>query len=131
MTKTRRRKKKINHPERDMQARVFEECKYREGRYPDLEDLYAIPNGQYRPGFALEPGTKAGMPDIHLPVARGGFLSFYIELKMPGEEPSDTQLKVHKRLRAQGHRVDVYWSDTTAIAALCAYLKQPRTEIAQ
>lgn len=117
------------HIERDMQAALFEIVAFSYGKYPQLKTLHAIPNGQYRRGQSLEPGTKKGMPDLNLPVARDGFHSFYIELKAPGEKPRPDQLEVHEQLRAEGNRVDVYWSWETAYAALCAYLEQPPTEV--
>lgn len=55
------------------------------GRYPELHLMYHIPNGGARskPEAARfkAMGVKKGVPDIHLPVARGQHHSLYIELK--------------------------------------------------
>lgn len=52
---------------------------------PELEVMYAIPNGGHRDIRVAvklkEEGVKAGVPDICLPVARGGKHGLYIELK--------------------------------------------------
>jgi hypothetical protein len=53
--------------------------------YPELAHLFAVPNGshkskQARKNFKDE-GLKSGVPDLILPVARGGFNHLYIEMK--------------------------------------------------
>jgi hypothetical protein len=54
-------------------------------KYPELALLHHIPNEGKRSkttGRKLKrEGMKSGVPDIHLPVARGKFHSLYIELK--------------------------------------------------
>ena len=62
---------------------------------PELAWLHAIPNGGSRgdgtkrgamiAGANMKAeGVKKGVYDLHLPVARHGYHSFYIELKAPG-----------------------------------------------
>lgn len=52
---------------------------------PELAVMYAIPNGGHRDIRVAvrlkEEGVKAGVPDICLPVPRGGKHGLYIELK--------------------------------------------------
>lgn len=52
---------------------------------PELALMYAIPNGGHRDIRVAvklkEEGVKPGVPDICLPVARGGCHGLYIELK--------------------------------------------------
>lgn len=54
-------------------------------RLPELKYLYHIPNGGKRDPIEAkhlkEQGVKAGVPDLHLPVARKGYNSLYIEMK--------------------------------------------------
>jgi len=56
-------------------------------KYPLLQLMYAIPNGEKRSmsvGKRLKAeGVKPGVPDIFLPVARGGYHGLYIEMKRP------------------------------------------------
>lgn len=63
------------------QVQLFAWAAYRR----DLDLMYAIPNGGHRDirvAVKLKAeGVKAGVPDICLPVARGGKHGLYIELK--------------------------------------------------
>jgi len=67
------------------QMALFRWAAYSLGKYPELGLLHAIPNGGSRDGREAHnlklQGVKAGVPDIHLPVARGPYHSLYIELK--------------------------------------------------
>jgi hypothetical protein len=64
---------------------LFKWAAYMEPVFPELKLLHAIPNGGYREKITASrmkaEGVKAGVPDIHLPVPRGGYASLYIELK--------------------------------------------------
>lgn len=56
-------------------------------RYPDLKLLYHVPNERKctpAQGQMLKRlGVKSGVPDLCLPVPRGGYHGLYIELKSP------------------------------------------------
>ena len=73
--------------------------------------LHAIPNARLKSGRVIEPAMRAGIPDMHLPVLRPvrdlQVGTLYIELKAPGNKPTETQLAVHDELRQEGHRVEV------------------------
>lgn len=65
-------------------------------RYPELEWLYAIPNGgargdarsaMIRGGQLKAQGVKAGVSDICLPVKRGPWSGLYVELKRVSLRP--------------------------------------------
>jgi hypothetical protein len=60
---------------------------------PELEWLYAIPNGGWRgmsQGGALKAeGVKSGVADIFWPVARHGLRGLYIEMKKENGTPSN------------------------------------------
>jgi hypothetical protein len=106
-------------------------------RYPKLELLYAIPNGGFRSkrtGVRMKKtGTKRGIPDLHLPVARGGFHSLYIELKRThGGSLTDDQKLVIPLLRAEGNRVEICKGAVAAIAVIVDYLRlSERIELTQ
>lgn len=58
------------------------------GKYPELRLMHHIPNGGKRSKteaarFKAQ-GVKPGVPDICLPVPKGGFHGMYIELKRTG-----------------------------------------------
>lgn len=63
------------------QVQLFQWAAY----IPELRLMYAIPNGgkrDIRVAIKLrEEGVKAGVPDIFLPIPRGGKHGLYIELK--------------------------------------------------
>ena len=60
-------------------------CHWNQGNYPDLKRIYAIPNGGNRNIVTAknlkDEGVRSGVPDLCLPVARGGFFGWYGELK--------------------------------------------------
>ena len=64
-------------------------------KYPELKLLYHIPNerkcSQIQGRQLKLQGVKSGVPDLHLPVARGEYLSLYIELKAEKGKVSDNQ----------------------------------------
>ena len=67
------------------QKRLFQWAKMEQGKYPELALLYHIPNEGKRSLATgrrmVAEGLKKGVPDICLPVARGGSHGLYIELK--------------------------------------------------
>lgn len=101
-------------------------------RYPELALLYHIPNGGYRHAWTAHQmrrqGVKPGMPDYHLPVARGQFWSLYIEMKRgDGGLLEPEQSSVHALLRGQGNRVEVCLGWEHAVSVLEDYLARART----
>lgn len=73
--------------EHEHQKALFKWVKFAACKMPELDLLYAIPNGgarHIRVAAKLKAeGVSRGVPDICLPVARGGFHGLYIELKKP------------------------------------------------
>lgn len=71
--------------ESDEQKALMRWAAYNRGRYPELALLYHIPNeGQRDPRVGARmraEGLRKGVPDLCLPVARGGSHGLYIELK--------------------------------------------------
>ncbi len=93
--------------EHDLQAAVFEWAETAVYDLPELAMMYAIPNGQYRPGQRPEPGLKAGVPDVFLAVARSGYHGLYVELKVGYNKPTEAQRDWLDRLAAQGYKTAV------------------------
>lgn len=78
--------------------------------YPELLWMHAIPNGSKRDSREAmrlkSEGVKAGILDLHLPVARGGYHGAMLELKIPGgkcKTPSKEQLEYIQFLSDQGY----------------------------
>lgn len=74
----------------------------------DLDVMYAIPNGGHRDirvaARLKQEGVKAGVPDICLPVSRGGHHGLYIELKRrKGGRISAEQLRWLEVLMHEGY----------------------------
>ena len=71
--------------EHDHQVEIFRWCDLHKRKYPELQKLFAVPNAGKRTGrqgkWMKAEGLKAGVPDMCLPVARGGFHALFIELK--------------------------------------------------
>lgn len=86
--------------------------------HPVARLAYAIPNGGARSkvtaAILKAEGVLAGVPDIHLPVARGDCHSLYIEMKWGTNKPSAAQAEVIAHLVEQGHAVVVAYSWMTA-----------------
>lgn len=76
--------------------------------------IYAIPNGGQRNAIVAaklkKEGVLAGVPDLHIPVARKGFHGLYIEMKAGKNKPSDNQLTIMGKLRNEGYKCEVCWN---------------------
>lgn len=78
------------------------------GKYPELDLLYHVPNEGKRPSSTgarmRAEGLKKGVPDIVLPVARGGYHGLYIEMKrLKGSKTTEEQKEWIKNLNNQGY----------------------------
>ncbi len=97
--------------------------------HPELRLMFHIPNGGSRSraeaGRFKAEGVKAGVPDICLPVPRGGYHGLFIELKRTqGGEVSPEQTAWLDALRAQGYRAEVCKGWEPAVRVIEEYLKQ-------
>ena len=107
-------------------------------RYPVAHRLiYHVPNGGHRVKAVAAKlkgqGVKAGVPDLVLPMARGGYFGLYIEFK--AKPPYDaavspTQDAYLQALNDQGYLAIVCRGSIDAVEAIRAYLLQPQTEAA-
>jgi hypothetical protein len=98
------------------------------GRWPELQLLYAIPNGGKRHiGTAKKlcaEGVKSGVPDLCLPVARGGYHGLYVELKRSkGGTVSSQQASWIAALQGQGYRACVCRGADEAMAVILEYMR--------
>src|SRR5215471_3443928 len=80
-------------------------------QWPELEYMFAVPNGGTRnkveAGFLKAQGVRSGVPDICLPVARWGKHGLWIELKVGRNTPTEKQVQWHEALSRFGYAVVV------------------------
>ena len=96
--------------ETHQQVVFVEWCELNRQKYPPLDSIYHVPNGEMRhPAIAAKlqsMGVKSGVPDLHLPFAAHGFHSLYIEMKrLVGGKLSKAQKEWRERLSSQGNLV--------------------------
>ena len=95
-------------------------------KFPDLKLLYHRPNerkcSQIQGRQLKLQGVRSGIPDLHLPVARNGFHSLYIEMKSEKGKTSDNQDWWIEELEKQGNRCAVCYSWEEAAKVLEEYL---------
>ncbi|WP_336334643.1 VRR-NUC domain-containing protein [Pseudomonas putida] len=104
-------------------------------RYPEVYKLiYHVPNGGHRVKAVAAKlkgqGVKAGVPDLVLPMARGGYFGLYIEFKAkpPYDAPvSASQDAYLQQLIAQGYLAIVCRGSIDAVEAIRSYLLLPAT----
>lgn len=107
-------------------------------RLPAVADLiYHVPNGGHRHKLVAVKlkgqGVKAGVPDLVLPMARGGYFGLYIEFKAtpPGAAPvSASQHAWIRRLNDQGYLAIVCRGHFDAMEQIRAYLRLAPTMVA-
>jgi len=99
--------------------------------FPELELLFAIPNGGHRNVVVAKKlkaeGVRAGVPDLFLPVARGRFHGLFIEMKVKPNRPSPEQTELMAQLEKQGFGVGVCYTSAEAEAVLREYLAMDAT----
>ena len=124
--------KKVKMPcplENVEQEWVFQWAAMQTCKHPELEWMYAVPNGGYRntaeAAHMKRQGVKAGVPDIFLPAMRGGFGGLYIELKRAEKSQSsvsDNQREWLSHLERAGYKTAVCYGADDAIQTIQAYL---------
>ena len=97
--------------------------------FPELQLMYHVPNEGKRSritGSILRAmGLRKGVPDIVLPVPRGGYHGLYVELKRKeGGKASKEQLWWLEQLDKQGYAVTICRGWVQASQNIIAYLKK-------
>ena len=115
--------------EEQEQAAVMEWTILMERQLPELRLLFHIANGAERhPAVAAKlkkQGVKPGVPDLFLPVARGGFHGLWIEMKRKkGGRVSDEQKAWISDLEGQMYRCFVAHGAEEACDELYRYLTE-------
>jgi hypothetical protein len=89
------------------QIAIIQWAAYNVGKYPELELLHHIPNGGSRNKIEAanlkRQGVKPGVPDLDLPVARGGYHGLRIEMKTETGRETPEQIWWREKLTEQGY----------------------------
>ncbi len=114
--------------EAEEQSALFSWAQLMYNKYPELELMYHIPNGGKRSKVEAArlkaQGVKAGVPDICLPVARGGYHGLYIELKrVQGGRASAGQKEWIPKLQRQGYLAVICRGWSAAANVIIEYMK--------
>ena len=109
------------------QENLFTMLAYVGRRYPEAQLLFHVPNGGKRnaseAAHLKKQGVKAGVPDLFLPVARGGFHGLFIEMKVGKNKPTENQEKWIENLIRQKYSVCVCYSSIEAYDTIINYLR--------
>lgn len=94
--------------------------------HPVARRIFAIPNGGVRTklqGALLKAeGVRPGIPDLMLPVVRGGASGLFVEMKWDtGKESKDQALRISE-LVAEGYACLVAWGAEAAIEYTKLYI---------
>lgn len=116
----------IQHEANEQEA-LFNWTAFVHGKFPEVDLLYHIPNGGSRNRLEAanlkRQGVKAGVPDLCLPVARGGFHGMYIEMKYGKNKASKDQEQWLCELRKQGYVAVVCYGWEQAAEMITKYLE--------
>jgi hypothetical protein len=109
------------------QVAIFEWADLNMATYPQLENLFAIPNGgqrEHRTGAMLKrEGVRAGVPDMMLAYPCGNYHGLFIELKRrDGGKVSPTQTEWINRLNKAGYLTIVAYCAKEAVQIITYYL---------
>ncbi len=107
-------------------------------RLPEVADLiYHVPNGGHRlkkvAADLKDQGVVAGIPDLVLTMARGGYFGLYIEFKATPPYDAAISASQHERIRKlneQGYLAVVCRGHFDAMEQIRAYLRLAPTVVA-
>ena len=88
--------------------------------------LYAIPNGGKRSRIEAAimqgEGVKAGVHDLHLPLAREGSIGLWIEMKAGKGKLTESQADWREQMLLAGHQCVTCWTWESAVHHIKEYL---------
>ena len=114
--------------EHEEQVALMRLVELHKGRLPELGMLFAVPNGGDKNVIVARKlkaeGVKKGVPDLCLPLPRGGYHGMFIELKRQKKgRISPEQGEWIKALRGQGYRAEICNGATEAWNVLQEYMR--------
>ena len=94
---------------------LMELVRLNERRFPCLKWFHHIPNeGKRNPLMAKQIGIKSGVSDYFGPVPTNEHLGLYLEIKKPGDKPTQYQERWMRDMTQLGY--DCRWTDKLQIA---------------
>lgn len=109
------------------QAIVIQWCKMQEKKYPQLFNIFAIPNGGYRNKVEARnlkmQGVKAGVLDLFLSYPSKKYHGLYIEMKYGKNKLTNNQKEWIFRLEQADYKCSVCYSSQEAIQEIKNYLE--------
>lgn len=100
---------------------------------PGIDLLSASLNGVHltkaQAGKAKASGMLTGEYDVKLPVPRGPWIGYIIEMKFGKNDRTTEQQWYGKRMMEEGWKVDTFWDWEDARRAIIAYLNQPKSSL--
>ena len=119
------RTKRNAQPEAIEQAKVIAWARANENNYPYLWMLHSSLNGvkmtKAQAGRAIAQGMLSGVPDLFLPVRRGGYAGLYIEMKWGKNTTTPNQKTYKADVESQGFLAKVCYSAKEAIEVIQKY----------
>jgi hypothetical protein len=109
------------------QVAIFEWAKLNMAIYPQLENMFAIPNGGQRSGrtgaMLKAEGVRSGVADMMLAYPSNGYHGLFIELKRrDGGKVSPQQQEWINRLNKAGYLAIVAYGAKEAVKVITDYL---------
>lgn len=125
---TRAYKEEPKQHEEFEQIALFLWAAMQENVYLELRWLHHIPNGGHRHKATAtqlkRAGVKSGVPNMCLPVAKGGYHGLYIEMKFGRNKTTDNQVAWIEHLRGAGYAVEVCYGCEEAIREIKDYINK-------
>lgn len=122
-------------PERDLQQAFMAWTLEARQQHPELNLFIHIRNEGMDHVAARRAfkrlGVKRGVPDLFLPVPRGGRHGLWLELKSPTGRLSPEQKMWRDALIAQGYAWEVAWTFDAAVTITLGYIMSPGERVAR
>lgn len=113
--------------EHDEQVALFQWIFMQLNKYPELNNIFAIPNGGHRHKLTAiklkKEGVRAGVLDIFLAYPKGKYHGLFLEMKVKNNRLQDNQKEWINRLEPAGYKCVVCWSWLDAKQAILEYLE--------
>lgn len=119
--------------EHQHQCAVIEWARLHRQRWPELNYLYAIPNGAHTTdnnrARLVREGLIRGVSDLHLPIPRGCYHGLWIEMKILSGRVSEEQTAWLLAMKGYGHQVTVAYSWISAVQVIEEYLNYSQAQV--